>query len=566
MTTHIRTLWLGAIGILLLSVSGGWTQQPPPPPPAVPAPLDPAPQEGVDVMTRGPVHEAFAEPVIRGPQPSPVVPKQPPDPIPELPPEQKPEGDNVRWLPGYWAWDADQQNFVWVSGVWRNLPPGRDWIPGHWTAAGNGWQWTAGYWHDRAQPQVALLPPPPAPVAEAVTPAPNPTAIFAPGCWVYAQDRYLWRPGYWMAYQPGWVWVPAHYVWTPGGFVFVDGYWDFPLQTRGLLFAPVVLDRRVIVRPGWVYRPRYVVSDTFLMGAMFVRLDNVHYYFGDYFEPRYRQLGYQPWVEFRVSRVYPDPLFAYYRVANRQNPAWERDLRQLYVTRRDNPAARPPRTLVQQTQVIRTIRQTTGTNATRVSTAVQRATAVTSLSQVNRSVVKLQPVTAAHLQEVRQTVQRYHALSQERSRMEVQVAGHRSASGLPPERTAPVRVELSRVTTTRSVSGAVRTPPPPGPPHPGMRLPARTETFRPEGRPGERRPNEERRPGGNSESRLAPERRDFRSASTDSRRTVEERRVSTSFKLTEGPARSENARRPPRSESRPSPNRESEKSGKRPDR
>ncbi len=546
MTTQTRALGFGTIGVavLLLGVRSGWTQ-PPPPVPDVPPPLDAAPQEGVDVMTRGPVHEAFAEPVIRGPRPSPVAPKPPPEPVPELPPDQKPEGDNVRWLPGYWAWDPERQDYLWVSGVWRNLPPGRDWLPGHWTPTGNGWQWTAGYWHNQAQPQAALLPPPPDPVPEAAAPAPNPTDIFVPGSWVYAQDRYLWRPGFWMAYQPGWVWVPAHYVWTPGGFVFVDGYWDFPLRSRGLLFAPVAVDRRVVVRPGWFYRPRFVVSDTFLMGAMFVRLDNVHYYFGDYFEPRYRQLGFQPWVEFRVSRAYPDPLFAYYRVANRQNPAWERDLRQLYVARRDNPAARPPRTLVQQTEAIRTIRQTPGGSST---TAVQRVTAVTSLAQLDRSAVKLQPVSAARLQEERKTVQRYRELSQDRGRVEVQIAARKSASGLPPEKAAPVRVELSRVTATRTATNPVRTPPPPGPPHPGMRLPSHVETARPDGRPAERRPVEERRPGGNLESRLAPERRDVRPA--------DERRSSTSLKPAEGSVRTEH---------KPPPGKEPDKSGKRPD-
>src|SRR5438309_10421429 len=57
-------------------------------------------QEGL-VEARGPVHEAFAQPVTRQPEPAPIVPKQPPDPIEELPPETKPEGDHVIWAAGY---------------------------------------------------------------------------------------------------------------------------------------------------------------------------------------------------------------------------------------------------------------------------------------------------------------------------------------------------------------------------------------------------------------------------------------------------------------------------------
>ena len=52
---------------------------------------------------------------------------KPPDPIPEEPPDQKPKGDNVQWIPGYWAWDDDRQDFLWVSGCWRVPPSGRNW-------------------------------------------------------------------------------------------------------------------------------------------------------------------------------------------------------------------------------------------------------------------------------------------------------------------------------------------------------------------------------------------------------------------------------------------------------
>lgn len=73
--------------------------------------------KGVEILTRGPVHEAFAETVTFDPQPGIVVPKAPPDAIEELPPDQKPEGENVAWIPGYWAWDDEREDFLWVSGI-----------------------------------------------------------------------------------------------------------------------------------------------------------------------------------------------------------------------------------------------------------------------------------------------------------------------------------------------------------------------------------------------------------------------------------------------------------------
>ena len=73
-------------------------------------------QAGVQVLTRGPVHEAFAETVTFDPEPGIVVPKLPPAAIEELPPDQKPEGANVAWIPGYWAWDDERNDFL--VGQW----------------------------------------------------------------------------------------------------------------------------------------------------------------------------------------------------------------------------------------------------------------------------------------------------------------------------------------------------------------------------------------------------------------------------------------------------------------
>jgi hypothetical protein len=75
--------------------------------------------DDIEVLGRGPVHEAYAEPSEREPKPTPVIPKEPPKSIEELPPDQKPEGDNVQWMPGYWQWDEAKKDYVWVSGFWR---------------------------------------------------------------------------------------------------------------------------------------------------------------------------------------------------------------------------------------------------------------------------------------------------------------------------------------------------------------------------------------------------------------------------------------------------------------
>ena len=127
-------------------------------PPAIPAPPSPASAEqGVQVLTRGPVHEAFAETVTYDPEPGIVVPKTPPAAIEEVPPDQRPEGANVAWIPGYWGWDDERNDFLWVSGVWRDLPPGRQWVPGYWGKSAQGSQWTSGYWADAKATEVAIL-------------------------------------------------------------------------------------------------------------------------------------------------------------------------------------------------------------------------------------------------------------------------------------------------------------------------------------------------------------------------------------------------------------------------
>jgi len=156
----------GVTGLLtgLLLVGTGIAQTPEVPPYDPDAPLGnsppvpgsqpfnpdnpPPPTNQGEVQARGPIHEAFAQPGESTVKPGIVAPKTPPEALQEVPPDQKPEGDNVVWIPGYWTWDEDRNDFTWVSGFWRVAPAGRKWAPGYWNKAESGYQWVSGFWAD----------------------------------------------------------------------------------------------------------------------------------------------------------------------------------------------------------------------------------------------------------------------------------------------------------------------------------------------------------------------------------------------------------------------------------
>ena len=201
---------------------------------------------GVEVLTRGPIHEAFAEPVIFDPAAGLIVPVAPPAPINESAPEMGPATPGMSWIPGYWAWDQDRNGYIWISGAWRLAPPNCAWVPGYWTPVSNGYQWVAGFWLPGNAQEVTYLPdPPPSQDIGPIGLAPSPDTVWIPGVQVWQGRGYAWRPGYWAAAQANWLWNPAHYAWTPRGYIFIDGYWDYPLSHRGVLFAPAAIEASV---------------------------------------------------------------------------------------------------------------------------------------------------------------------------------------------------------------------------------------------------------------------------------------------------------------------------------
>lgn len=298
-----------------------------------------------DVLSQGPIHEAFTESMSYDPEPGICVPKAPPRAIKEVPPKERPVG-NVVWIPGYWGWDDDREDFIWVSGAWRVVPPGRQWIPGYWSPCKGGYQWISGYWADVGQTETAYLPEPP----ESVETGPNvrppsPDYIWIPGCWVWVQGAYAWRPGYWARVRPGWVWVPAHYVWAPRGYIFVGGYWDYVVYRRGILFAPVFFGVGITLGPDFCFVPSFVIDLRIFSDCLFWRPRYHHYYFGDYYAPRHYHRGTFPWFSPHARRYGYHTIFAYQQWEHRHDPHWERNLEKTYQHRRNVEGARPPRTL-----------------------------------------------------------------------------------------------------------------------------------------------------------------------------------------------------------------------------
>jgi hypothetical protein len=460
------------------------------PQPANPEPLPDVPK-GVEVQARGPVHEAFATPTAES-KPTPPIPKKPPAPIEEMPPAEKPAG-TVAWIGGYWAFDDDRQDFLWVSGCWRTLPAGRSWIPGYWREAGDQasqWQWVPGFWsaaqkQEAKTTEVTYQPEPPAlPPMAPPGPAPEAESFYVPGHWFWADGRYLWRPGYWARVQPGYVWVPPHYRWTPSGYVFIPGYWDYALARRGILYAPVIVDATV-VGAGFVYTPAYAVPDGVIVDAFWVRPACCHYYFGDYYGPVYHRCGYVSCVVY--SRDHYDGIVVYRCYEHRDNPRWHETQINIYVARDCGRAPCPPRTLREQTIIINNQR-TTNVNVTQVN--VIAPTAKVAAAQGIKTVAVPQD---QRLQARVQAQDFQKAAVQQR----LQTEAHKSATIPTTPRTAALQVPVNPAAHHTAIAGTSGqqpgsafhpgTGPGPGGVHPGNITPGvgRPPTVNP-GQPGVR--------------------------------------------------------------------------------
>lgn len=233
----------------------------------------------------GPVHEAYVVQEF-GTLLLEAVPTPPPSKITELVPEQI-DSQSV-WLPGYWAWSRKYGIYLWVSGLWRRSPPGKQWISGEWQNTSEGWVWLKGFWSSmRLEDFAYISSSPPDRIDEPIPtpPAPADSAFWVPGYWRFdnALQQFVWHSGQWDVLGANWVYFPPQYIWREKGYLFNPAYWDWPMDDRGLAFCSILINpndiETIVYKPVDGIHPLYVMELFFPYWPNFYCLFRYHYFF-----------------------------------------------------------------------------------------------------------------------------------------------------------------------------------------------------------------------------------------------------------------------------------------------
>jgi hypothetical protein len=202
--------------------------------------------------------------------------------------------------------------------------------------------------------------------------------------------------------------------------VLVGGYWDYPLEQRGLVFAPVYFPRTYWYDdPYYCYYPRNVITVTFVTDSFFIGPCHHHYYYGAYYGPQWHNAGFVAWVDFG-PRCH-DPIFCYYKYEYRNDPGWHARMVVTYNQRFTGQLAPPAKIVNNNTYVIHNtvINNTTVVNNVNMKGPVQ---VVGLQGQAAPKVPKLQAISAAEVQKQVAASKSLQAAVKNRQQLETQYA------------------------------------------------------------------------------------------------------------------------------------------------
>jgi hypothetical protein len=214
--------------------------------------------------------------------------------------------------------------------------------------------------------------------------------------------------------------------------VFVDGYWDFPVERRGVLFAPVYVSPVARMSRTFVYAPATVIDLEVFTDHLFVRPRYRHYYFGDYYAIGYVDKGFYPWYSVQARRVGYDPIYAQSCWRHRDEPDWQRRIEVSFNRRRDNERERPPRTFDLQVSL-------GGDRANAAVTGFVVAKTLQQMAQSNNNRTTFRSVDRSERDVI---VQRARAATKSREDRKAVELRETAATAEPVKRTTPVREKL----------------------------------------------------------------------------------------------------------------------------
>ena len=325
------------------------------------------------------------------PSPAPSSPASRPTPSRSCRPTRSPRATTCSGSPATGPGTTRRNDFLWVSGFWRDVPPGRRWVPGtgrRSRAAGSG---SPGFWAADQAEQVSYVPPPAADRSTPARPCRRPQADrrLRPRLLGVARDalplaaRLLGR-------------LPAR-LGLGAGPLRLDAR---RLRLRRRLLGPpagaaaacssprCASSRRAVGRLGLHARASSSRTD-FLLTALFVGPARHHYYFGDYFTDGLRRARLRGLVRLPPDAASYDAILQPLSRTLPRRPGWERNLRELY-RGRFAATCRGRRTpMCEQQKVVQsfTVSKTTNVNVIKNVnfTHVQNVTAVTPLARVARA-------------------------------------------------------------------------------------------------------------------------------------------------------------------------------------